>query len=303
MGRYYLNGLDLEKYGFVPGHANNSNIALSGAWSLPKRLGDCYYEWPKMNGVEPFVDAEDIRFAGRDLELHGAIRGKNRDEFLINLSELHNALRDLSASELVVLKTDDFGNYNVLVKDIIKTTYLGDGVGNIVIKLREPVVDLSGEMPVGSFNAGNRIDGILLSDIGLLVSEHSGIDDRPAIKNQNFTEWQHEGFQVTTPKARTLEFKMAVSAMNYADFRFKVGQYYRLLGGAGVRYVTINDETEALFAINGFTISDIVIQKDVSAIMKIKMIDGYILNEHILCDDDTDIVIGENDDLIIAYYE
>ena len=301
MGRYFINGIDLARYGFIPGHANgNSNIALAGAWSLPSRLGSCYYEWADDEGVDPYVEADDLRFGGRDLELYGTIRCSDREEFLMNLNELYGAFYQFK--DLVELRSEDFGSYNVYLKDIVKTTYVKEGWGNIVLKFREPLVDLSGELPAGNLTSGDRIDGIALSALGLTVMEFTEIDNRPATKNANFTAWQHEGFLVTKPKVRTLQLKMLIKAENYDDFRFKIGQYYQLFGGPGVRDVTIHDHTEALFAVNGFAVEDIVIQGEVTGLLKIKLLDGYILNEHILCDDETRITIGDEDNLIIAYY-
>lgn len=301
MGRYFLNGVDLTRYGFVPGRAGgNTNIALVGAWSAPSRLGDCFYEWPGEEGVDPFVDSDDIRFGGRDLELYGTITGRSRDEFLTNLNELYSAFYNFP--DLVELRSEDFGSYQVYVKDVIKTTYIKEGYGNIVFKFREPVVDQSGTLPVGNSTTGNRIDGIPFSAIGMTILEFKELDSRPATKPQNFTTWQTEGYQVTFPKVRTIDFKMLIQANDYTDFRLKIGQCYQLFGGSGVRDITIEGETEALFAVDGFIIEDIVIQEHVTAILKIKLTDGYILNKHILCDDDTDISIGENDSLIIAYY-
>lgn len=285
----------------MPGHAGgNSNIAFAGVWSLPSRLGTCFYEWPDDEGVDPYIETDDLRFGGRDLELYGSIRGCNREEFLMNLNELYGAFYQFK--DLVELRSEDFGSYKVYLKDIVKTNYVKEGWGNIVLKFREPVVDLSGELPAGNLTLGDRIDGIALSELGLTVLEFTEIDNRPITKNANFTAWQHEGFQVTKPKVRTLQLKMLIQAEDYNDFRFKIGQYYRLFGGPGVRDITINDHTEALFAINGFTVEEVVIQGEVTGILKIKLLDGYILNEHILCDDDTAIVIGEEDALIIAYY-
>lgn len=37
MNTYYLNDTPLAAFGFVPGHASGSNIALSGAWDMPAR--------------------------------------------------------------------------------------------------------------------------------------------------------------------------------------------------------------------------------------------------------------------------
>lgn len=299
MGKYYLNGIDLLYYGFIPGHASNSNIALSGAWSLPSRFGECYHDWPDEIGVEPYVDLSDIRFAGRDLELYGTVSADCREQFTMNVNELFSALHQFT--DLVELSCD-FGRYNVYIKDVVNVGYVGNGYGTVIFKFREPIVDISGFLPSGTLMVGDRIDGMTFKSLGLTVLKFTNVDDRPGTKAQNFTAYRHEGYQVTKTKVRTVELEMLIEAKNYNEFMSQIRQYYQLLGGAGGRDITIHGETESYFAINGFTVSDVVIGDSVTAILKIKLLDGYILNEHVLCDDDTLITIGDDDELIIAYY-
>src|SRR5690606_31843248 len=40
---YMLNGKQLNEYGIVPGQAPGSNLALSGAWDMPSRIGKIYH--------------------------------------------------------------------------------------------------------------------------------------------------------------------------------------------------------------------------------------------------------------------
>lgn len=298
MGRYYLNGVDLSVFGFIPGHASGSNIALSGAWSLPKRLGDCYHDWPEIKGVEPYVENVDIRFAGRDLSLYGYIVGDSWEKFIENTDEFFSAI--LQYQDLVELKSD-FGIYNVYVKDAIRLDNKGNGRGEIILKFREPIVDITGVVPDGKSTIGDGIEGMTYKSLGLTVLKSTYLD-RPVIKAQNHTSWEKEGYRVTKPKVGTLELEMLLEADDYSGFLRMVQQCYYLFGGSGVRDIVINGDAATYFCVNGFSVDDIIIQERVYANFKVKLLDGYILNEHILCDDDTDIAIGDDDELIIAYH-
>lgn len=299
MGRYYLDGIDLSVFGFTPGHASGGNVALTGAWSLPSRLGDCYHDWPDIKGVEPYVESVDLRFAGRDLSLYGYIVGDTRDKFMENADEFFSAI--LQYQNLVELKSDNFGLYNVYVKDAIKLSYTEKGRGEIVLKFREPIVDVTGIAPVGKPTEGDGIEGMTFNSLGLAVLKSTYLD-RPTTKAQNYTSWEKEGWQVTKPKVGMLELEMLLEADDYSEFLKRIRQCYYLFGGTGVRDIVVNGDAGAYFCVDGFSVDDIIIQERVYATLRIKLLDGYILNEHILCDDDTDIAIGEDDKLIIAYH-
>jgi hypothetical protein len=77
---YSLNGLPLDTWGIIPGRAPGSNIAVSGMLDMPARIGETFHEWGEEDGVEPLVDAIDIRLGGRDIVFYGLIYASDREE-------------------------------------------------------------------------------------------------------------------------------------------------------------------------------------------------------------------------------
>src|SRR5690606_5647566 len=71
---YILNGKHLSEYGIIPAQAPDSNIALTGAWDMPARIGKTYHEWPDEHNIEPYLLPEEIFFGGRDLKFYGLLQ-------------------------------------------------------------------------------------------------------------------------------------------------------------------------------------------------------------------------------------
>ena len=61
---YYINNKNISDFGI-------KISKFTGFEILPKRKGKTEHNWPDINGVEPFVDDDDIRFEARDLKLSG----------------------------------------------------------------------------------------------------------------------------------------------------------------------------------------------------------------------------------------
>ncbi|MEQ8547638.1 MAG: hypothetical protein RIC03_06995 [Cyclobacteriaceae bacterium] len=135
---YMINGNDLYDFGFTPGQAPESNCALAGAWDLPARMGKLYHDWGDSQGIEPYVDKEDIRFGGRDLKLYGSIFGENEIATYQKLTILEAFLKVPNEVGFKSL-TCDFGEFyiNVISVSVIRTSVK---TLEMVINFREPVV-------------------------------------------------------------------------------------------------------------------------------------------------------------------
>lgn len=139
---YTLNGIDIKTtYGIRAGQRDNSNIALSGCFSMPARTGKCFHDWGDSDSVEPYVEINEMFFAGRDLKFSGFILGTN---LVINdyLKSLYDAIKAFSG--LIAFATP-YGSFLVYVKSV--TPEMFNGVTKIVIVFREPVVDLTEWIP------------------------------------------------------------------------------------------------------------------------------------------------------------
>jgi hypothetical protein len=133
---YSLNNISLESvYGFIPGRAEGSNVAISGVWDFPARVGKSYHDWGEDYGVEAYVETDEIRYEGRDIRLHGYVKGSSKSDALTKLYALQEFMDVFS--DLVPL-TCDWGEWQVRVNGELEAVYLGYNVFSLVVPFREP---------------------------------------------------------------------------------------------------------------------------------------------------------------------
>lgn len=250
---YLLNTVDLTTYGIIPGHAPASNVAMQGIFDLPARIGQTSYEWAESN-IEPWVAVDEIFFGGRDIKLYGSIFGTNKA-----INDYLQALYDVveGFTDLVALVTT-YGTFNVQAKTIIPEYYTG--ACRIAITFREPVVTISGGTLPATGTSGYTIDSIPMSSFGLYFSKGAGLRNLSDLKEQFFTKYGSEGYQMAKRKTRSFDFKAVLMASSLADFQSKVNALYLLFSSAGMRDIIINNEIEiTCFAVEGFSIENVLL--------------------------------------------
>ena len=141
---YYLNGQALSAFGFVAGHAPGSNLALSGAWDLPRRTGECYHTWQEENGVEPYVDTEDMIFGPREIRLTGSIFSENRALFRDRLEAFRTFIQALPAEFELRCR---WGRWRVNRRPKATVEVKALCAARITLVFHEPAPDLSGTEP------------------------------------------------------------------------------------------------------------------------------------------------------------
>lgn len=132
---YKLNNISLSTYGIEPGRLPGEGIAVKGIFDLPKRVGDTHYEWAESDGVQPYVDADEIFFGGRTLYFQGIMVGG-----LSPLKALLNTFKTAISSytDLVPFETP-YGSFCVLVKKVTPQFYNGGAI--VLIEFYEPQLD------------------------------------------------------------------------------------------------------------------------------------------------------------------
>lgn len=251
---YLLNNIDFEVYGLKPSRASQSNISVEGCWNLPERLGDCFYSWAENDSVEPFVASDDLRYAGRDITIFANIFGTN-EAIRGYLSDLYTAVNAFTAP--VTLSTP-YGSFLVLVKSI--TPEMLHGAARVTMLFREPIVTLTGGTLPATGTSAYTFDGIPFSSFGFYLSDAKELDNLPEMKEQFFTSYATEGYQITKREANNLELNGFIIATSLADFNSKILALYKLFSSAGVRNVKLNDEVNIeCFAIVGFQVSDVLV--------------------------------------------
>lgn len=269
---YSLNGTSLESLGFIAGQQTGSNIALTGFLDMPSRLGKTHHVWAEGKGLQPYVGAGEIRFGGRDLKVTGYFKETDRSLLLAKDKAL-TALVD-GITTLVPLVTD-WGTFNVYVVKIT-SQLLHETILQVNIEMREPLVNLTGTLPSPD-NGEFGIDGYSFSQLGGFLTKFNGERyGRAGTKEQNFTSWQHEGYQITKRGAPTLDFELFVQANNYALFEGKIRALYKLLGGSGTRIINVvRDQFREFFVTDGFAVNNIQVGDVVSGLVSFKGVQVY----------------------------
>lgn len=131
---YKINNIPFTNYGIIAGEVAGESIALKGCFDLPKRIGDTDYSWADEDGVQPFVDADEIFLDAREIEFAGLI--------LATKTAAENQLNQFKAliatfTDLVLLETP-YGSFSAVVKTI--TAKIKEGVSVVKIVFTEPEV-------------------------------------------------------------------------------------------------------------------------------------------------------------------
>lgn len=292
---YKLNGVDLSTYGILAG-VGGGNIAVEGCWDLPKRTGDTYYAWGDEDGIEPYVEASDMLYAGRDITFNGVVPVNNFDLYY-KLKPFYAAVN--AASGLSIFETP-YGTYNVNVVNIDEQhTY---GAGTVKINMREPVVSLTGGSYPASGDAAYTIDGIPTYSFGLYINGSDGAYELPSLKEQNFTKYGTEGFQVTRRGHNELSMKGYVFASDMTDFDSKIKALYLAFASSGKRIINKNNEVIVeCFAVDGFSVKNVFVANGlVTSEFEIKLIITSFLEGDSLLYEDTDYVVTEDSENIIV---
>ncbi len=252
---YLLNTKDLSLYGLYPSHAPDSNISLEGCFSMPVRIGDTHYVWAEEDYVQPFVDSDELFFAGRDITLYANMFGSKVD---IN-SNLRVLYDDIKAfTDLVTLSTP-YGDFSVYVQNIdVELIGRVTKAAKIVIRFREPVVTLAGTLPATGTSLFT-IDSIPLSSFGLYVSSDS-LNSFPSLQEQFFTKYGSEHYQVCRRGESAVLINGFVTASSVENFKTNVSNLYKLFSSSGERSLkVIHPVTIKCFAKNGFNISNVFV--------------------------------------------
>lgn len=294
---YYLNGRPLSDFGFVPGHAEGSNIALSGAWDMPKRLGDCYYTWQDRDGVEPYVEAEDMVFGARAIRLTGTIIAADRLRFRERLEAFHAFITSLPA---VFELRCAWGVWAVNCKAETRIEVKGTCAGFVTLVFNEPTPDVSGTWPrqwilaTGVWNGrgewvdgklwyvpanpyGDRtdIDEWLWESFGLALSAVDDASVIPAARGIKVTQPVRETLYAPGGREpRSLTLSGWVSAADMTEFGERVRSLYWLFGSAGLRELHHHGRIYSCFATEGFSLTDIQKRDKVFAKFKIKLLES-----------------------------
>jgi len=251
---YTLNGIPLSNYGIIAGRAPDSNLAISGCWDMPERTGKTHHIWADDNGLEPYLRADELFYAGRDIVFHGHINGGDRSGALVKV----NALVDgLGVAKTLVPFASSWGTWQVYVKNQVQVNYMRDGWSSIVLTLRQPVVSLTGTIPI-AIGTGFGIDGIPFSELGLVKLETIDQFNIPQTKDSEVTSYGYEAHSINKRSFREFDLKFGIKQPSYTKFQGVIQGLNALFSKPGSRTLKLDDgSTREFFIKNGFKVGTV----------------------------------------------
>ncbi|WP_316778429.1 hypothetical protein [Pedobacter antarcticus] len=254
MNKYYLNGIDLIAQGIIPGQSSGSNLALSGAWDMPSRIGKIYQEWPDDHGLEPYLRADELFYSGRDIIFNGYIKANNKVDALTKINDINQILDSFTETVPLVCK---WGEFIVYIRDLVTIEYVSQGYSKIQMTFREPVVNLIGIIPSVA-SEGHGIDGISFSKLGIVKMKTTDQFNRPATKNAEYTSYGTESYKIGKRSFRELNIRFLLKKDTYEDFKLSIQALYALFSKPGTRTLTLEDgSTRECFIKDGFSVTGV----------------------------------------------
>lgn len=279
MGNYKLNNVSLESYGVIPIQSSDTNLAITGAWDMPARIGKTFHDWGNdQDGIEPYVLADEIRFGGIDINLNALVRGNDKNDALRKAYAFYEQLR------VPGVLSCDWGIWNVIVKDQVKGQYKGDGYVQIEVQFRCPVVPMPTTLPTNILTYqptldnegrvilvngaplhssvrkydGLGIDGVGFDSLGLIITSIENQFTRPAPKGGEVTSYRTEGYRSSSLKEREITINAAIVQTSYEGFLQVVNGLKALFAKPGLRYITREDDAlRDFFVKDGFQITGV----------------------------------------------
>lgn len=249
--QYTINGVNVSDYGITPCQGTGTNIALSGFLNLPPRVGETFHEWFESDGVEPYVDAEDISFGGIDIQLTGFIIGskagctENIQALIANANAIGNTF---------TLGTP-FGNFVVYLKSVqSKQTKT---ICEVTIVFRCPAISFPATTLPSTGSSKNTINDIPFAYLGLTLRT-SPEYFLPDMRSGELTAYNTETFTPSSRGMKAIVIECIFSAVNLYALVLKAQQLRKIFSDPGLKTIKLNDHFQfTVFAVNGFEISNI----------------------------------------------
>ncbi len=115
------------------------------------------------------------------------------------------------------------------------------------------------------------IDNIALENYGLYISTHQGQAHLPEPKQQLFTVYGTEGYQITKRKANELDLRGFIIADDITDFIAKTTNLRTLFNASGTRALELDNGIITCFSKDGFKVDSVRIVGNVYAKFQIKL--------------------------------
>lgn len=273
---YKLNNIPLSNFGIVPSHIKGSNIALTGWLDMPKRIGKTYHIWKDRQGVEPYVEKDDIYFGGRDLLFRGYIEFDNEVQ-LNNL--LNNFYSYLKGFKNLIEFSTPYGYFNVTLQKEIKTEVLQHKFCYVDITFREPEVSKpfnyfqQGYFSTGYFDApinpmiienlykdyeSYGIDGIPFHLFNAILIQPEKTFNRAKIQQQaKLKSDTKEDYEITAAGAEKIKLDLLFIGNSIEELSKNTRAFQMLLSREKQRALQIDNRLTQAFCVDGYKVKNI----------------------------------------------
>ena len=235
---------------------------IRGVFDMPGRYGTYEYDWQDVDGIDAFVEVDDIYFKQRQISLDCIMEADSINEFQYNLG----LFRDL-VYQRVTLSTP-YSSHDCILKEGAKVIFLGNKYSNQITASFQLVFNeisysfgTTLESDPTLTNDVFSIDRIALSRFGIIVEESDGNFDFPSMKDDKNTRYMRESDTVNMRNTRDIELRCTMSADNLTEFSTKMAQFHGLLAQSGLRSLMLPlvglETSYEVFCPNGFTLSEL----------------------------------------------
>ncbi len=253
---YTINGVNVSDYGIIPGRIDGSNIAVSGWLNLPIRMGETSHEWAESDGVEPYVLADEIDFAGIDITFSGVIKG-TRVDCIGKIQDLLSAVNALSGTFIF---STPYGDFEVYLKNL--TTKQETTVLSINLIFHQPVVSFPALTLPSTATAKSSINGIPFGAFGLILKSFPDYAIAE-MREQDLTVYNAERFKKTKRSIKKVTIECVFAAPSVGEFISRGKLLRKLFSDPGTKEIRLNDSLLfSAYATDGFEVSGITTYGD-----------------------------------------
>lgn len=254
MDKYYLNGVDLESFGIIPGEHRDSNLAIAGLFDLPARIGDTHRVWS--TGVEPYVRPDEMFFGGIDIRFNGIIEASNQRAVIESFRAF---VTEINGFKTLVNFSTGFGDFEVYVKNQMTATVITDQHALLDMTLRVPVVNLEGVIPEADGEEG--IDKISFEALGIFLLQHDMQYHRAATQPGETSVYGREPSRITSPDLNSYTLRFMINRPNLTSFIETIQSLRQLLSNPFKRLLNLGDGLlRDVFCKDGFQVSGVMVE-------------------------------------------
>jgi len=256
---YTLNGIAIEDFGITASQIEGGNIAISGAWDMPTRIGKIYHDWGDEDGIEPYLREDEIFLSGRDIQFYGFMKVESREEYLDKIDRFYSQFK---TKDLISFSSIDFGTWSVYLNSEVSIEYdYYNAFAQLRFTFREPVVEIAAvDFPAKDHGEYN-IDGYSWSGLGITFLELHNDLNHPAPKDNNLTAYGYEGYSIGKRGFRELIIKAIVVQDDYTAFKRVLNRLSFLLSKPNSRILRFADGTQReVFVKDGFKVTNVNVE-------------------------------------------